>query len=438
MSTQSPPNPIAATRTRRLQPEGQVEERPPGPRVLGGDVVVDTPRGLLTYANLDYAASAPCAVAAQEAVNEILPYYASVHRGAGALSQKCTRGFEHARQTLGWFIGARPEDLVVFTRSTTDSLNLLAHLVPADAKVVTFAGEHHANLLPWRDPIRLPVPATPAEAVASAEAALTDLRRTHTGPILLAVTGASNVTGEVWPVAELARVARSVDARIALDAAQLAPHRRVDMAELDVDYLALSGHKLYAPFGAGILAGRSDWMDAATPYLAGGGASALVGDAAGDVSWHPSPSRHEAGSPNVIGAIAMAAVCTALDDADWDAMAAHEHRLVATLREGLATVPGARELSIFGTDADRVGIVTFAVAGHDSSDVSAFLAKRYGIGVRDGLFCSHPLTRGLLREAGSAECTLPPTAVRASVGLGSKIEHIDRLVDGLRELTSGD
>jgi len=412
--------------TRRV-PLNQASPSAPGPVVLGGDVVVDTPRGPLTYANLDYAASAPCAIVAHEAVNELLPYYASVHRGAGALSQRCTRAFEAARQTIGWFVGTRPEDLVVFTRGTTDSLNLLAHLVPDGTRVVTFAGEHHANLLPWRDPIRLPVPASPADAVASLEKALAELGQ----PALVAVTGASNVTGEIWPIAELAVVAHRHGARIALDAAQLAPHRRVDMAELDVDFLALSGHKLYAPFGTGILAGRADWMDAATPYLAGGGASRLVGDLVDDVAWHPAPARHEAGSPNVMGAVALAAVCEELDEADWTMLAAHEHELVDRLRAGLSEIPGVRQLSIFG-EGDRVGIVTFAVDGHDSSDVSAFLAKHYGIGVRDGLFCSHPLTRGLLK---GAACSAP-TAVRASFGLGSQMEHVERLLRGIRELVS--
>ncbi|HVK25915.1 MAG TPA: aminotransferase class V-fold PLP-dependent enzyme, partial [Actinokineospora sp.] len=195
--------------------------------------------------------------------------------------------------------------------------------------------------------------------------------------------------------------------------------------------LALSGHKLYAPFGTGILAGRADWMDAATPYLAGGGASRLVGDLVDDVAWHPAPARHEAGSPNVMGAVALAAVCEELDEADWTMLAAHEHELVDRLRAGLSEIPGVRQLSIFG-EGDRVGIVTFAVDGHDSSDVSAFLAKHYGIGVRDGLFCSHPLTRGLLK---GAACSAP-TAVRASFGLGSQMEHVERLLRGIRELVS--
>lgn len=238
--------------------------------------------GVPGQVNLDHAASAPCARAAADAVAELLPWYASVHRGAGALSQRCTLAYERARQTVGDFFGARADDHVVFTRNTTDALNLLARALPAGTTVVTFAGEHHANLLPWpRGSVRLPVPESPGAAVRSLDAALAELRRGGVSgpPVLVAVTAASNVTGERWPVAELARAARRHGARIVVDAAQLAPHAPVDVADLDVDYLAVSGHKLYAPFGAGVLLGRADWLDEAPPYLAGGGATGHVGAA---------------------------------------------------------------------------------------------------------------------------------------------------------------
>ena len=393
------------------------------------------------HVNLDYAATAPCLAVAAAAVNDLLPWYASVHRGAGAASQRCTLAYEQARQTIGDFLGARPDDHVIFTRNTTDALNLLAGCLPAGTTVVGWAAEHHANLLPWSaaKSLVLPVPASAAEAVAALAAALPGVP----GPVLVAVTGASNVTGEVWPVTELTEVAHRHGARIVVDAAQLAPHRAVSLAETGIDYLALSGHKLYAPFGAGILAGRGDWLDAAEPYLAGGGATAAVGALPGervtlDVSWHSGPGRHEAGTPNLFGAVALAAVCSALSAADRAGLEAEERRLVARLRAGLAVLPGVGELRTFGPAADRVGIVSFAVAGIPAAEVSAALATRHGIGVRDGLFCAHPLTARLLADAGERiGRPLGASAVRASLGLGSTTADVDRLLVGVAELTRG-
>ncbi|WP_027660221.1 aminotransferase class V-fold PLP-dependent enzyme [Salinispora fenicalii] len=407
----------------------------PSPTVTGPLNVLGVPGQI----NLDYAASAPCAQAAADAVTALLPWYASVHRGAGALSQHCTLAYEQARQTVGDFFGARPDDHVVFTRNTTDALNLLARALPTGTTVVTFGGEHHANLLPWpRGPVRLPMPEHPAGAVRALDAALGELRRgtDREPPVLVAVTGASNVTGERWPVAELAQVARRHRARIAVDAAQLAPHAPVDVRALDLDYLAVSGHKLYAPFGAGVLIGRADWLDAAPPYLAGGGATSHVGVATHDVRWVAGPARHEAGTPNLLGAVALAAVCDALANADRAALHDTEQQLLNRLRAGLAELPDAVELHSFGPAAPRVGIVSFVLAGRDSAEVAAHLARRHRVGVRDGLFCAHPFARRLLTEASarSGRKDLPATALRASIGLGSTREHVDQLLAALATL----
>ncbi|PWU59697.1 cysteine desulfurase, partial [Micromonospora globispora] len=281
-----------------------------------------------------------------------------------------------------------------------------------------------------------------AGAVRALDAARGELRRVSAGtrvpglPVLVAVTGASNVTGERWPVAELARVAHRYAARILVDAAQLAPHAPVDLAALDVDYLALSGHKLYAPFGAGVLVGRSDWLDAAPPYLAGGGATAHVGPATHEVRWASGPARHEAGTPNLLGAVALAAVCEAFTEADRETLHAREQELLTRLRDGLAALPHVVELRTFAPEAPRVGIVSFVVAGRDSAEVAAHLAGAHQIGVRDGLFCAHPLARRLLTEAAarSGRRDLPSTALRASIGLGSTVAEVDRLLAALAEL----
>jgi selenocysteine lyase/cysteine desulfurase len=403
-------------------------------RVVGEDVPVPvSDGGTVPYANLDYAASAPCLEAVRNSIETALPYYSSVHRGAGYASQVTTERYERARETVRAFVGAWQRDAVVFTRNTTDAMNLLAHALPPGTTVVVFETEHHASLLPWQRGsrvVRLPAPASPADAVAAAGEALGSA---PAGPRLLVVTAASNVTGELWPVAELARVAREHGARIAVDAAQAVPHRPFDMTALDVDYVAFSGHKLYAPFGAGCLVGRADWLRAAEPYLLGGGATAGV-DAA-QVRWSADPQqRHEAGTPNVLGVVALAAACEALTD--WDTLVAAEERLLKRLRTGLAAIPGVRELTLWGEPSPRVGIVSFVVEGRDSRAVATELSDRYGIGVRDGKFCAHPFLRRLLGE-GSGDCGGGDgTALRASFGIGTTDQHIDRLLTALCQLAS--
>lgn len=394
-------------------------------RLASDGIEVPVPGGRrVPYAHFDYAASAPSLRSVQDAVTEALSTYGSVHRGAGYTAALTTRRYERAREVIGQFAGARTGDAVIFTRNTTDAMNLLAHILPRGTTVVVFSSEHHAALLPWQRrhrAVRLPVPPTPEAAVRAADAALA---AAPAGPRLLVVTAASNVTGELWPVAELARVARRHGARIAVDVAQLVPHRPVSMTELDVDYLAFSGHKLYAPFGAGCLVGRADWARAATPYLYGGGATAAVGTEG--VCWTADPAqRHEAGTPNVVGAVAIAAACEAL--ASRDALVAEEERLLGRLRDGLAALPGVTELNIWGRQQPRVGIVSFTVDGWAGAAVARTLSEDYGIGVRDGRFCAHLLVDHL---AGRGS-----TAVRASIGLGTVDEHIDRLLTALAVLS---
>jgi selenocysteine lyase/cysteine desulfurase len=267
------------------------------------------------------------------------------------------------------------------------------------------------------------VPGSLGEAAALLEQAL----EAHPASTRLVVlTAASNVTGEVWPVDRFAALAHRHGARLAVDAAQLAAHRPIDLAAWDADYVAFSGHKLYAPFGAGALVGRRDWLDAGTPYLAGGGATRAVTPSS--TLWQTGPARHEGGSPNVIGAIALAAACATLSR-HWDAIEHHEAWLLDRLRRGLADIPGVRQLSALEDGWDRVGVVAFTVAGLDPSLVSQVLSWEQGLGVRDGKFCAHLLVDRLLAEQQPST-----TAVRASIGLGTTTEAVERLLLGVRSL----
>ncbi|MFI8521930.1 aminotransferase class V-fold PLP-dependent enzyme [Streptomyces sp. NPDC085481] len=409
-------------------------ERIPG--VVGAGLPVPLVDGRqVPYAHLDHAASAPCLTAVRDAVNRLLPWYSSVHRGSGFTSRVSTRVYEQARASVRRFAGAAPDASVLFTRNTTDALNLLGRALPPDTTVFRFAADHHAALLPWGDAKvwRLGVPARPEDALRELDDALA---ATPKGPRLVVLTSVSNVTGEVWPVAELAAAARRHGARVVLDAAQLVPHRPLDATALGVDWVALSGHKLYAPFGAGALVGAPDWLADAEPYLAGGGATARVAEDAGveTVTWSDLPHRHEAGSPNVVGAHAMAVACDTLTAAGWDAVVGHEKALANRLRQGLAELPGVRVLGMWGPDHPRVGVVSFTVADRsggpvDQELIAAALAAEHGIGIRYGAFCAHQAVHRLVGGAGG-----DARALRASVGLGTTAEHVERLLTALAEL----
>ncbi len=406
---------------------------PAVPATVSQDLLVPTADGVVDYANLDHAASTPALVSVKNAVDRALRTYSSVHRGNGFASRVTSRWYEEARTEVARFAGARPGpdgDVVVFTRTTTDSWAVLANALPTDTTVIVFAAEHHSTLLPWgpERTVTLPVPSSADDAVTRLDDALAALTSSHR---LVVVTGASNVTGEIWPIDRLVEVAARHGARFALDAAQLAPHRRIDLAGSGIDYVAFSGHKLYAPFGAGALVGRADWLDVATPYLIGGGATAQVSDAGGapEAQWATGAARHEGGSPNVIGAIALAAACSTLSS-HRAAIEAHEDGLATRLRTGFAAIPGVRCHSLFAPDHDRVAVLAFTVDGVPSSLVSTALSVEHGIGVRDGKFCAHLLVDHLLDGQGSA------TAVRASIGLATTAEHVERLIAAVAALAA--
>jgi selenocysteine lyase/cysteine desulfurase len=389
--------------------------------VIGASTQVPLVRGgFVRYANLDYAASAPALRAVADRVAELLPLYASVHRGAGYASAVCTSAYESARETVAAFVGAREDDVAVFTRHTTDALNLLASAVPGP--VVYLDIEHHANLLPWQTRDGRVVTAQ-ATAAATLDAVRAELDREPAA--LVSVTGASNVTGECPPLAGLVEIAHARGARIAVDGAQLVPHRRIDIAAAGFDYLAFSGHKAYAPYGAGVLVGRRDWLEAAPPYLAGGGAVRAV--RLDGTDWAGVPARHEAGTPNVLGTVALATACRAIASLPVGAVAAHEDELRAALAAGLRAVDGVSVLRLWEDhEAERLGVLSFTVGKYPAALVAQYLSAEHGIGVRDGAFCAHPLLARLGVTGG---------AVRASLGLGSTIADVDRLIAAVAELS---
>jgi selenocysteine lyase/cysteine desulfurase len=370
------------------------------------------------FVNFDYAASAPPLASVHRVVTTAMAHYASIHRGQSYLSRLSTAAYEGARETIAALTGARPDDVVVFTRNTTDALNLLASAVPG--RVVHLDIEHHANLLPWRGGEW-----TAVRAADSVDATLQGLERelVRKPAALVSVTGASNVTGECLPLAAISELTHRHGARLAVDGAQLAPHRPVDLAAAGVDYFACSGHKLYAPYGAGALIGRRDWLDAAEPHQHGGGA--VVSVSLDGVEWKRSPARHEGGTPNLVGAVSLGAAFQALNELGFDAIIEHEQALHTRLLDGLGAL-GIDPLRVWADHTDLLGVVSFNVPGYRADLVAAYLSAEHGIGVRGGKFCAHPLLQRFgLGDSG---------AVRASIGLGTSAEDVEAILSAIDTL----
>jgi selenocysteine lyase/cysteine desulfurase len=412
-------------------------------RLVGDDLAVPCVDGQeRPYLSLDAAASTPALPAVLERIEEFVPWYSSVHRGAGRKSQLATAAYEDARVAALRFGGREGDDNVaIICRNTTEAINHLAYrlrLAPTDV-VVTTVVEHHANLLPWarlakRRYIECDKGGTfDAGAVATA---LDDGPR----PRLLAITGASNVTGWTPPLDQIIELAHGRGVPVLVDAAQLAAHRPLPAT---ADFVAWSGHKMYAPFGAGVLIGPRRTFAEGDPFLAGGGAVDLVD--LDEVVWTDPPEREEAGSPNVIGAVALHAAIDELGRVGWDAIAGHDDNLAARLRRGLASIDGVR---LLGASARNLPVATFVVEGVSHALVAARLSAEYGIGVRHGCFCAHPYLLRLLhlpehevaayRDAVSrGDRSHIPGAVRASAGLSTGPADIDRFIEAVATIATG-
>ncbi|OGO39405.1 MAG: class V aminotransferase [Chloroflexi bacterium RBG_16_57_11] len=412
---------------------------------------------LRRYINLDNAASTPSLRAVQEAVNNFLPYYSSVHRGTGFKSQLSTHAYEQARQAVLRFVGADPvKHTCIFGKNTTEAINKLARRFPFTAEkdvVITSGMEHHSNDLPWRSVARtVHVGLTPDGRLDEADF---DAKMKAFGSrvALVAITGASNVTGFLIPIHRLAEKAHKAGAQILVDCAQLAPHRQVDLLPLDepahLDYVTISAHKMYAPFGTGALVGRRDTFESGDPDLRGGGTVEIV--TLDDVVWAEPPDRDEAGSPNTIGAVALAAAIAQLNAIGMDSVSQHEAELTEYALRRLRNLPAVH---VYG-DTDpanaptRLGVIPFSIKDVMHFKASAILGYEFGVGVRSGCFCAHPYILHLLgltaeearqvreRMLGKDKSDMPGL-IRASFGLYNSLEDVDGFIEALTKIAGGD
>lgn len=408
------------------------------------------------YINFDNAASTPALLAVQQAVDNFLVYYSSVHRGTGFKSQLSTHAYEQARQVVLDFVGASESDhTCIFGKNTTEAVNKLARRFPFTQQrnvVITSGMEHHSNDLPWRAVAKtVHAPLTPDGRLD--ETAFDALLETYRHQVaLVAITGASNVTGFINPIHRLAGKAHAAGALIFVDCAQYAPHRQVDMRPLEdpehLDFVALSAHKMYAPFGTGALIGRKDVFRQGDPDQRGGGTVEIV--TLEDVVWAEPPDRDEAGSPNTVGTIALAAAIRQLQRVGMTQVAAHEAELTAYALEKLAAVP---DVHLYGDHnpsnaAERLGVIPLKLDRVDHFLTAAVLGHEFGIGVRSGCFCAHPYILHLLGINPDQALTVRanmlagdrsnmPGLIRASFGLYNSVEEIDQFAEALSSISQG-
>ncbi len=410
----------------------------------------------VTYVNLDNAASTPSLRYVKEKMDQALDYYSSVHRGSGFKSLLSTQLYEQAREIVLDFVGAdREQDVVIFCKNTTEALNKLANRFPFQPgdMVLTTSMEHHSNDLPWRARAQVIHAGLNPDGSLDMDDFTANLER-YSGKIkLVAVTGASNVSGFLNPIHDIAELAHRHGARIVADCAQLLPHRKIDMQPFGsprhLDFIAFSAHKVYAPLGSGGLVGPREFFDQGDPDYVGGGTVEIV--TLEEVTWTSAPERDEAGSPNVIGAIGLAAALKFLSHVGMENVAAHEAELTRYALSKLAAIKG---ITIYGsTDQDfadqRVGVIPFQVDGVPHGKVAAILGYEGGVGVRNGCFCAHPYILRLLNVDDETyrhyhdrvlqhNRTAMPGLIRMSFGCYSNQTDVDRLVEMLERTIRGD
>ena len=355
-------------------------------------------------------------------VNFYKHHNAAVHRGAHQLAEEATENFENARSMVAEFIGAGSDE-IVFTKSATESINLVAYALTSKLKsgdrIVVSEMEHHANLIPWQQLAkRTGADLAWFEVTPEGRLDLSDINSIITpNTAIVAITHQSNVLGTINPLEAIVRRAQEVGAEVLLDACQSVPHMAVDVHNLGIDYLAFSGHKALGPTGVGVLWGKN--LEHLPPFLFGG--SMIENVTMTDATWAPAPKKFEAGVPNMAQAIGLSAALQYLTKVGIQSIHGHELYLTKALIAGLDDIKG---LKIFGPNdlIDRGGTVSFTVDGIHPHDLGQFLDSK-GIAVRTGHHCAWPLARKFGVQA----------TTRASLYLYNELSDIDALLSGIHD-----
>lgn len=350
---------------------------------------------------------------------------ANIHRGVHFLSQEATEAHEEARRTVQRFLNARSSNEIIFTRGTTESINLVAssftdECMSAGDEVIVSVMEHHSNIVPWQiQAVKKGISLRVIPMNDKGELLLDEYRKLFTEKTrLVAVTQVSNVLGTINPVKEIIAIAHEQGVPVLVDGAQSTPHMKVDVQDLDAEFFVFSGHKIYGPTGIGVLYGKEEWLDKLPPYQGGGEMIATVSFE--KTVFNELPFKFEAGTPDYIGSTALAEALHYVEKIGMDRIAAQEQDLLEYATAQLKQIEGMR---IFGEAADKGAVISFLVGNIHHYDMGMLL-DRLGIAVRTGHHCAQPLMQALGIEG----------TVRASFSFYNTREEVDVLVRGIERV----
>lgn len=375
---------------------------------------------------LVYLDSAASSQRPQAVIDAMVRYeqedHANVHRGVHQLSQRSTDAYEGARSRIRASLNARSDSEIIFTRGTTESINLIAaslgqiRLGPGD-EVVISQMEHHSNLVPWQLICeKLGARVVPAPITSKGEIDREGFTACLSNKTKIVALGhVSNALGTINPLRELIDEAHAAGALVSIDGAQAAPHLRIDVQSLDCDFYSLSGHKMYGPTGIGVLYGKQSLLDEMPPYQGGG--EMILTVSFDEITYNTLPHKFEAGTPNITGAIGLGAAFDYINAVDFEALAAHEHALLEHATEEVMKLPGAR---VIGTAQNKASVLSFLLDKIHAHDLGTIVDQE-GVAIRTGHHCAMPIMNFF---------GVPATA-RASFGLYNNHDDVERLAEGL-------
>ena len=417
--------------------------------VVGVDTNIPlTDQTYTTAINFDNAATTPPFNHVMNEIVKFSPWYSSIHRGAGYKSQVSSKLYDDARNVIAEFVGANIDHhSIIFVKNATEAINKLSNkLLPLykDGVVLSTCMEHHSNDLPWRGKYKMDYISIDKYGQLSMEDLKSKLVKYDGKVRLVTVTGASNVTGYINPIHKIAELAHSHGAKILVDGAQLVPHAPVDMKSFDspehIDYLVFSGHKMYAPFGTGVLIGpKATFMKSPPDYPGGGTVKIVTHD---HIEWLDPPEREEAGTPNIMGVLAITGAIKLLNELGMHNIENYERMLTDHAIDSLQNIPYVELYHNPIKRGESVSIIPFNIKGLHHSIVANILSHEFGIAVRNGCFCAQPYIQRLLNISPEdtkkyiGNSNLPiPGMVRISFGIYNTIEEINTLVKALYHIS---